>query len=123
ASRPPTDQGRMGGDAAYRDATPCPETSPRARASQARPRQGAPVVARWPWRGGRNGRGAAPDSAGAAPLIAADDRGDLILATELGHVLGGRALLALNHVELHALALGEGLEALALDRRMVDEQI
>src|SRR5690606_27557470 len=43
--------------------------------------------------------------------------------SELRHVLRGRALGALDHVELHASALGERLEAAALDRRMMDEQI
>src|SRR5688500_17363519 len=38
-------------------------------------------------------------------------------------VLGRGALLALHHVELHALALGERLEARALDGRVVDEAV
>jgi hypothetical protein len=38
-------------------------------------------------------------------------------------VLGRGALLALHHVELHALTLGERLEAAALDGRVVDEAI
>jgi hypothetical protein len=39
------------------------------------------------------------------------------------YVLGRRALLALDEIELHALTLGEGLEALALDRAVVDEAV
>src|SRR5512143_2147863 len=42
---------------------------------------------------------------------------------ELGDVLSGRALLALHDVELDALAFGERLVAVALDRRMMDEAI
>src|SRR5687768_12279625 len=45
------------------------------------------------------------------------------LAAELDDVLGGRALLALHDVALHALTLGERLEAAALDGRVVDEEI
>src|SRR5688500_12472941 len=42
---------------------------------------------------------------------------------EPGHVLRGRAFLALHDVELHALTFVQRLEAAALDRRMVDEQV
>jgi hypothetical protein len=44
-------------------------------------------------------------------------------AAERDDVLGGRALLALHHVALDALALGQRLEAAALDGRVVDEEI
>src|SRR5688500_143738 len=40
-----------------------------------------------------------------------------------GDVLSGGALLALHDVELHGLALGERLEALTLDRAVVDEAV
>src|SRR5690606_23014998 len=49
--------------------------------------------------------------------------GDGRSAVELHDVLGGRALLALHHVELHALAFGERLEATALNCRMMHEAI
>src|SRR5206468_282308 len=42
---------------------------------------------------------------------------------QLDDVLRGRALLALDHVELDPLALGQALEALGLDGRMVDEAV
>src|SRR5215216_1013285 len=42
---------------------------------------------------------------------------------ELRNVLGGWAFLALNDVELDALALGQRLVAVALDRRMMNEAI
>src|SRR5690348_6571727 len=42
---------------------------------------------------------------------------------ELGDVLSGRALLALHDVELDALAFGEGLVAVALNRRMMNEAV
>src|SRR3954462_5467106 len=45
------------------------------------------------------------------------------LAAELGDVLGGRALRALDDVELDALAFGKRAEARTLDRRVVDEAI
>src|SRR5687768_10789545 len=45
------------------------------------------------------------------------------LLAELRHVLGGRALLALDDLELDALALGERLEATALDGRVVHEAV
>src|SRR5215208_2139789 len=54
---------------------------------------------------------------------AAASRGPAALAAELHHVLGGRALLALHDVELHPLALGQRLEAAALDGGVVDEAI
>jgi len=41
----------------------------------------------------------------------------------LHHVLRGRALLTLHELELDAVALGKRLEALALNRRMVDEYV
>src|SRR5687768_8503143 len=44
-------------------------------------------------------------------------------AAQLRDVLGGRTLLALHDVELDALAFGEGLEATALDGRVVDEAV
>src|ERR671937_554339 len=44
-------------------------------------------------------------------------------AAELLDVLGGRALLALHDVELHALALGERLEPRALDGRVMHEAV
>src|SRR5689334_17878104 len=45
------------------------------------------------------------------------------LAAELDDVLSGRALGALDHVELHGLALGEGLEAVTLDGGVMHEAI
>src|SRR5688500_14878658 len=42
---------------------------------------------------------------------------------DLGDVLGRRTLVALDDVELDPLALGEALEAAALDRRVMNEQI
>src|SRR6185503_3045001 len=45
------------------------------------------------------------------------------LAADLRYVLGRGALGALDDVEFDALAFGEGAEAAALDRRMVDEAI
>src|SRR5690606_9309511 len=44
-------------------------------------------------------------------------------AIQLHYVLGGRALLALHHVKLYTLALGERLEATALNCRMMHEAI
>ena len=44
-------------------------------------------------------------------------------SADLRHVLGGRALRALDDFELNPLALGERLEALALDGRMMHEAI
>src|SRR5688500_1877901 len=43
--------------------------------------------------------------------------------TQLRDVLCGRALLALHHVELDTLTLAQGLEALALDGRVMDEAV
>src|SRR4029453_18561082 len=45
------------------------------------------------------------------------------LLAELDDVRGGGALGARNHVELHLLALGEALEPLARDGRVVDEAV
>src|SRR5690348_14188352 len=45
------------------------------------------------------------------------------LPAELGDVLRRGALLALHDVELHPLAFGERLEALALDGRVVNEAV
>src|SRR5687767_10272335 len=42
---------------------------------------------------------------------------------DLGDVFRRRSLLTLHHVEFHPVPLGEGLEAVALDRRIVDEAI
>jgi hypothetical protein len=42
---------------------------------------------------------------------------------QLDNVIGGGALLALHHLELDPIALGEALEALRLDGRMVDEAV
>src|SRR5688572_29087493 len=42
---------------------------------------------------------------------------------DLRDVFRRRSLLTLHHVELHAVALGQGLEAVALDRRVMDEAI
>src|SRR3954470_21900021 len=47
----------------------------------------------------------------------------LVVGSEADDVLGRRALLALDDVELDALTLGEVLEPRALDRRMVDETV
>src|SRR4051812_39968786 len=44
-------------------------------------------------------------------------------ALQLHNVLCRRALLALHDVELHAVTLGQALEALCLDRRMMDEAV
>src|SRR6185312_3230287 len=51
------------------------------------------------------------------------DREASALAPDLHDVLSRRALGALNDVELHALAFGEGAEAAALDGGVVDEAI
>src|SRR5437763_322852 len=51
------------------------------------------------------------------------DRPTRRLAAELDDVLRSRALRALNHVELHGLALGEGLEAVTLDGGVMHEAI
>src|SRR5262249_45973376 len=45
------------------------------------------------------------------------------LTPELDDVLGGRALGALDDVELDALTFGERPEALALDRRVMNEAV
>jgi hypothetical protein len=45
------------------------------------------------------------------------------LSSELHDVLGRRALLALDDVELDPLALGQSLEPLTLNRRVVDEAV
>src|SRR5215208_439835 len=44
-------------------------------------------------------------------------------SADLGDVLGCRALVALHHVELDALALGQALEAPTLDCRVMDEAV
>src|SRR6185295_4133401 len=44
-------------------------------------------------------------------------------AADLDDVLGGRAFLALDDVELHAVSLGQRLEAVALDRGVMDEAV
>ena len=44
-------------------------------------------------------------------------------ALDRHNILGGRALLALNHIEVDLLTLGERLEALALNRAVVAEDI
>src|SRR6185369_8149941 len=51
------------------------------------------------------------------------DRPTRRLAAELDDVLRGRALGALDHVEFHGLALGEGLEAVTLDGGVMHEAI
>src|SRR5215203_1472110 len=51
------------------------------------------------------------------------DRPTRRLAAELDDVLRSGALRALDHVELHGLALGEGLEAVSLNGGMVHEAI
>src|SRR5579862_2264997 len=43
--------------------------------------------------------------------------------TQLRHVLRGGALLSLNDVKLDLLAIGERLESVALDGRVMDEAI
>ncbi len=53
------------------------------------------------------------------PRWCADDA----LAAELNDVFCGWALQALDHVELHPLALGEALEALALQGRVVHKDV
>src|SRR3954466_5632208 len=53
----------------------------------------------------------------------APDRPTRRLAAELDDVLRSRALRALNHVELHGLTLGEGLETVALNGGVVHEAI
>src|SRR5207237_8934807 len=45
------------------------------------------------------------------------------LGLQLYDVLRRRALLALYDVKLHAVTLGQALEALGLDRRMMDEAV
>src|SRR5688572_18636380 len=49
--------------------------------------------------------------------------GPRISLADLDDVLCGRALLTLHDVELHALALGERLEALACDGRVMNEAV
>src|SRR5688572_19434249 len=49
--------------------------------------------------------------------------GILRLAAQLDDVLRGRALSALHHVELDLVTLGQGLEALSRDRRVMNEAI
>src|SRR5215212_3034237 len=52
------------------------------------------------------------------------EHGSTILSAACARdVLGGRALLALHDVELDGLALGEGLEAVALNGRVMDEAV
>src|ERR1041385_4144195 len=46
-----------------------------------------------------------------------------LLGGDLRDVLRRRALLALDDRELHSLALGQGTEALVLNRRMMDETV
>src|SRR5206468_4047281 len=46
-----------------------------------------------------------------------------VSGSDLGDVGGGGALLARDDVVLHAVPLGERLEAVALDRRVVDEAV
>jgi hypothetical protein len=45
------------------------------------------------------------------------------VGSELGDVLRGGALLALHHVELNRRALGQALEAVALNGAVVDEAV
>ena len=47
----------------------------------------------------------------------------VIRGSDLDDVVGGGALVALDDVVLHAVTLGERLEAAALDRRVVDETV
>src|SRR5690348_3838743 len=47
----------------------------------------------------------------------------LRLARDLRHVLGGRTLLSLHDLELDEVTLGERLEAVPLDRRVMNETI
>src|SRR5258708_7046598 len=65
----------------------------------------------------KNGR-PAMRRAGRYRIIAACDE-----LLQLDDVLRRRALLALHDVELDPLTLGQALEALGLDRRMVDEAV
>src|SRR5687767_8991802 len=58
-----------------------------------------------------------------APGISAGSRCSVSNYLDLGDVFRRRTLLALDHVELDAITFGEGLEAIALDRRVVDEAI
>src|SRR5690242_16873620 len=61
-----------------------------------------------------------------APLPASDGRGGeprRSSLAELRHVFGGRALLALDDVELDTLAFGQGLEARPLNGRMMNEAV
>src|SRR5512139_3390858 len=51
--------------------------------------------------------------------VPSDRAGDL----RLPHVRGLEALRALDHVELHLLTLGQALEAVALDRAVVAEDV
>src|SRR5436305_15231878 len=56
----------------------------------------------------------------AAQIVRLSEAGS---AGDLDDVLGGRALVALDHVELHAVTLGQRLEAVALDGRVMDEAV
>src|SRR6185369_15794123 len=59
-------------------------------------------------------RGASPRPHGAT---------DVGSTTQLCHVLGRRAILPLNHVELDTLAFGQRLEAAALNGGVMDEAV
>src|SRR5436190_15495300 len=50
-------------------------------------------------------------------------RGPKLSRSDLGDVLGRRALLALHDVELYPVAFGQRLEAVALDRGVMDEAV
>jgi hypothetical protein len=56
------------------------------------------------------------------PITGVDTRADAIL-TDPDHVRGRGALRSLDDVELDAIALGEALEAAALDGRVVHEAV
>src|SRR5882757_7153796 len=55
----------------------------------------------------------------AAPLPSHSER----IGSRLRHVLGRRALGSLHDVELHRVTLGEGLEAISLNRAVVHEAV
>jgi hypothetical protein len=58
---------------------------------------------------------------GACPLPGRER--SLRSTTQLGHVLGGGALLSLHDIELDPLTIGEGLESIALNGGVMNEAI
>src|SRR5690348_2932681 len=80
-------------------------------------------IERWPARHASAGQRSTHRRRSANGALPANVESTRWLARDSCHILRCRALLALHDVELHRLALGEGLEAFALNGRMVDEAI